>query len=357
MEKLNFKLIEKALPFIFDNIEHNLSIMDKDLNVLWSNKAYIERMGMNADDILGKKCYALWHKRTIPCEGCPCVKALKTGNIETGEKISDEGRHYVLTGIPFKENEEIKAVFEIGKEITEKKIVDEKFKEVIKLEAAYEIIDNLAHQFNNIFNGIYGFAQLIKERTENKDTLIFIEKLIESVEKGSKFIKALLELKTSPSAMKVFDLNFLLISMKEMLKDIAGEKIKLEFSLSKENLLIKGDPLQLKEVLSELLQNAKNAILDNGVILISTEKIKRESEEKILLTISDTGHGMDEETMKKCFEPLFTHDPRRFGLGLSIVKNIVQKHNSVIEIKSSPNAGTTVKIFFPSTTLQQELDT
>jgi len=357
MEKLNFKLIEKSLPFIFNSIEHNLSIMDKNLNILWSNKAYIERIGMNAEDIYGKKCYALWHKRISPCEGCPCVQALKTGNIETGERISNEGRHYILTGIPIKENGKTKAVFEIGREITEKKFVDEKFKEVIKLEAAYEIIDNLAHQFNNIFNGIYGFAQLLRERAENEDTLNFIEKLIESVEKGSKFIKALLALKTSPSAMKVFDLNFLLISMKEILKDMVGEKIKLEFSLSKENLLIKGDPLQLKEVLSELLQNAKNAILDSGVIVISTEKIKMDSEEKIVLTISDTGHGMDEETLKRCFEPLFTHDPRKFGLGLSIVKNIVQKHNSFIEIKSSPNVGTTVKIIFPSATLQQELDT
>ncbi len=63
---------------------------------------------------------------------------------------------------------------------------------------------------------------------------------------------------------------------------------------------------------------------------------------------------MNEETLQRCFEPLFTQDPRKFGLGLPIVKNIIQKHNGTIEIKSSPNAGTTVKILFPSATLQQE---
>ncbi len=356
MKKLNLKLIENYLISIFNIIEHNLSIMDKDLNILWTNKAYVDRIGMNSEDILGKKCYALWHKRVSPCEGCPCVKALSTDNIETIERISQEGRHYILTAIPLKENEEIKAVFQIGKEITEKKIVDEKFKEVIKLEGVYEIIDNLAHQFNNIFNGIYGFAQLLKKHTENKEILIFVEKLIESVEKGSNFIKALSALKTTPCTMKVLDLNFLIISMKEILKNIVGEKIKIEFFLSKEDLLIKGDPLQLREVLAELVQNAKNAILNNGVISISTEKIKKMDEEKIVLTISDTGHGMDKETLKKCFEPLFTLDPRKFGLGLSIVKNIIQKHNGFIEIKSYQDSGTTVKIYFPSATLQQELD-
>lgn len=181
-----------------------------------------------------------------------------------------------------------------------------------------------------------------------------MKKLIDSVEKGSKFKEALLALKKSPSLVKVFDLNFLIISMKNLLKEMVGEKIKVEFSLSNENPLIKGDPQQIREVLIELVQNSINAIPEDGVISISTEKIKIKPEEKVVLTVADNGAGMDKETLEKCFEPLFTNDPRRFGLGLSIVKNIVQRHNGTIELISSPKNGTTVKIFFPSATLQQE---
>ncbi|WP_353685815.1 ATP-binding protein [Thermodesulfovibrio sp. 3462-1] len=357
MKSLQFKLTEESLISIFDSLDHNMSIMDKELNILWANKAFAERLGMNPEDVKGKKCYSLWHKRSSPCEGCPCVKALQTGNTETAENISDEGRHYILTGFPLKENGEIKAVFEIGKEVTEKKIINEKFKEAIKLEGIYEVLNNLTHQFNNIFNGIYGFAQLLKERVTDKNYSPYIEKLIESVEKGVKLIQDLLALRKAPSMTKVFDLNFLVISTKDVLKNIAGEKINLKISLSKESPLIKGDPQQLREVLVELVQNAKNAIPDEGVISISTEKIKIDTEEKIVLTISDNGVGMDKETLEKCFEPLFTQDPRKFGMGLSIVKNIVQKHNGFIELKSSPHTGTTVKIFFPLATLQQEQDT
>jgi len=354
MNSLQFKLTEETLTAIFNSIEHNLSILDKNLNVLWSNKVYAERLGMNPEDVSGKKCYALWHKRSSPCEGCPCVKALETGNIETAERISVEGRHYILTGIPIKENGEVKAVFEIGREVTEKKIVDEKFKEVIKLEGIYEMLDNLTHHVNNIFNGIYGFAQLLKERVKDEAALTFTEKLLDSVEKGSKFIQALNALKKTPSISKVFNLNFLIISTKEVLKNIAGDRIKIELSLSEEDPLIKGDPLQIRELLVELVQNAKNAIPDEGVIKITTEKATVDAQKKVVLTISDTGDGMDKETVERCFEPLFTQDPRKFGLGLSIVKNIVQKHNGTIEIKSSPQAGTTVKILFPSATSQQE---
>lgn len=357
MKTLSLILTEESLNSIFNSLEHNLSIMDKELNVLWCNKVYAERLGITYENVLGKKCYALWHKRITPCEVCPSVKAFQTGNTETVEIISAEGRHYISTAIPIKENGQIKAVFEIGKEITEKRIIDEKFKEIIRLEGIYDVIDNLAHQFNNIFNGIYGFAQLLKQRIRDEELLTMVEKLIESTEKGSKFIKALLALEKTPSVTKVFDLNFLIISTKEVLRSIAGEKVKLEFSLSKENPLIKGDPLQLREVLVELIQNAKDAIHDEGVISISTEKVRINSQEKVVLTISDTGCGMDENTLQKCFEPLFTHDPRKFGLGLSIVKNIIQKHDGIIEIQSSPKLGTTVKILFPSTTLPQEQDT
>ncbi|MCS7163648.1 MAG: ATP-binding protein [Thermodesulfovibrio sp.] len=356
METLSFKIIEKHIKTIFDAIEHNLSIMDKDLNILWINKAYAERLGRTPEYILGKKCYFLWHKRNNPCENCPCVKALKTLKVETEEVVSNEGRHYLLVAIPIIEEGEIKAIFEIGKEITKKKIFDEKFRELIKLEGIYEIVDNLAHQLNNIFNGIYGFIQLLKENTKDRYSLNFIEKIIKSVEKGSNFTKALLALKSSPSVKKVFDLNFLIISIKDLLKEITGEKIKIEFLLSHKNLLIEGDPVQIREVIFELVKNARNAISEDGVILISTDKINKDEEEKVILQVSDNGVGMDEETLKRCFEPLFTQDPRRFGLGLSIVKNIVQKHNGFIEIESSPSTGTTVRIFFPSVTLQQEPD-
>ncbi|MCS7215754.1 MAG: ATP-binding protein [Thermodesulfovibrio sp.] len=357
MEKLNFKIIEKYLTNIFNHIEHSLAILDKNLNIQWCNKAYVERLGMIPEDILDKKCYSLWHKKITPCEDCPCIKSLITGNTEIKEKISPEGRHYVLIAIPLKEDGETKAIFEIGREITEKKILNETLRESIKLQGIYEIIDNFAHQFNNIFNGIYGFAQLLKHTTKDKDSLVFIEKLINSIERGSKFIKTLLSLKATLSVKKVFDLNFLILSFKEMLKDMASEKINMEFLISNEECLIKGDPMHLREVLYELVENAKNSILDRGVISISTEKIKIDSEEKVVLKISDTGKGMNEETLKRCFEPFFTNEPRRFGLGLTIVKHIIQEHKGFIEVESSPSKGTTIKIFFPSATLQQAQDT
>jgi PAS domain S-box-containing protein len=353
MKEFRFRLSEESLVSIFNHIDENICLLDKDLNVLWTNKTYLDKLGMSSEEVLGKKCYSLWHKRLSPCEGCSCVKALKSGKEEVYERISDEERYWIITAVPLKNEDKIEGVFEFAKEITDKKIIYKKLRETIKIEGIYEIIDNLSHQYSNILNGIYGFAQLLKKETKDEKSLNFLEKLIESVEKASKFKEALLALKKSPSLVKVFDLNFLIISMKNLLKEMADEKIKFEFSLSKENPLIKGDPQQIREILIELVLNAKNAMSEDGVISISTEKIRINSEEKVVFTVSDNGVGMDKETLEKCFEPFFTNDPRRFGLGLSIVKNIVQKHNGTIQLISSPQNGTTVKIFFPSATLQQ----
>jgi|GEM_PF-796774 len=348
MKTLQFKITENTLISIFESISDHIVILDKDLNIIWANRVYSERFGLNINDIIGKKCYKLLEKKDAPCIDCPNVKALHTGKIENIEKVRDEGRYYILTGIPIYEKGQIKAVVEIGKEITEKKVIDEKFKETIKLEGVYEILDNVAHQFNNIFNGIYGFSQLLKNRVDDKELLDLIDNVTTSVEKGSKFIKALLGLKKTPSIQKVFDLNFLIISTKNVIKHIVGEKIKLEFILTKEAPLIKGDPMQIREVVLELIQNSRNAIHDTGTISISIEKMRIGLAEKVVLTISDTGCGMDEEIIQHVIKPLFTTDPGRFGMGLPIIRNIVNKHNGELEIKSKLRYGTTVKIYFPA---------
>lgn len=357
MEPLSeFDLKEQieSLFLAFDCLEHNISIMDRDLNVLWVNKAFVKRLGITKNEAIKKKCYKLWHRRSLPCDNCPCVKALHTGNIEKFERISSEERHYILTAIPIKENNQIKGVLEIGKEITEERLIEKRLREVIKIEGIYETLDNLSHQFNNIFTGIYGFAQLLENRLTDETSLKYLRKLIDGIEKGLKFMHSIANLKKIPSVKRVIDLNYLIISIRELIENVVGEKVMVEFSFTKEVPLISADPFQIREVILELIQNAKNSITDKGIIKISTEKKTVNSEMRVFVVISDNGKGMNEEILKKCFEPLFTTNPTNFGLGLSIVKSIITKHSGEIEIESVPESGTTVKVHFPAVTLPQE---
>lgn len=342
----NFDISAEDLTEILNNIDHNLSLIDEEFNILWANKAYIDRLGRKYNQVIDKKCYSLWHHRDKVCENCPCDKALKTHKVETNERITAEGRHYLLTVIPLKYSKNKKQIFGIGREITETKIAKEKYKEVIKSQAINSILANFIHQLTNILTGIYGFAQLLEKNIEDEKLQKYLYNLIIASKKGISFVNALKKLKPTISDEAIFDLNYLLISLKNIIKEILGDDIILETSLSEIPQIIKGDPLQIKELIIEILKNAKNSIQGNGVVSISTEKVNS----KVLLKIKDSGQGMDEKTLKKCFDPLFSTDPKKFGLGLTIVKGIVETHNGYIEIKSKKDSGTTVNIYFPSVT-------
>lgn len=351
---ISFDLEDYTLTEIFNYIEDNLSILDEKFNIFWANKAYNNRLGKQFEEIIGKKCHKLWHQMNSPCPNCPCVKAFETDKTEVNEIITPEGRHFILVGIPIKTKENKKLVFEIGREITEKKLSKEKYIEILQLKAFNTLINDFCHQLNNIFTGIYGFAQLVRKNIQNEKSKKHLIKMIESINKGIQFIKTLEKLKNVTTEEKIFDLNYLLISMKHILKEIINnESITLNISTNVSSSLIKGDTFQVKELLFELVKNAKNSILDKGIIDIRVDKI----DSKVILTVKDNGVGMSEKILKRCFEPFFTTDPTKFGLGLTIIKNIVKKMNGSVEISSEPYKGTTVKVYFPEATSQQEQDT
>ncbi len=349
---INISISTDTLTEVFNNINDNLSILDEAGNVIWANNSYLRRLGKNFKDVIYKKCYSLWHNLNSPCTDCPCFKALKTNKIEIYERSTPEQRHFILIAIPFKTKENKKLVFEIGREITEKKLT-EKYVEFIQMKAFTNILDDLCHQLKNIFTGIFGFAQLLKEDIQNEKANKKINGLMNALKKGNDFLKALEKFRRLDTENKIFDLNYLLISMEDTLKEIIdNENIKLKISPHEKPCLINSDPFQIREVLIELTKNAKFAIEDKGTIEIKLEKVNS----KVILTIEDTGKGMTEEEIKRCFEPLFTTDPRKFGLGLTIVKNIVEKMNGWIEINSYSHVGTRIKIYFPEATLPQEQD-
>ncbi|MCX8033984.1 MAG: ATP-binding protein [Thermodesulfovibrio sp.] len=351
---ISLNLETENLSEILNNLDDNLSILDEECNIIWANKAYYNRLGKKYDEILGKKCYSLWHHLTSPCHDCPCVKSFKTGNTEIAEKVTPEGRHFILVGIPLKTNDGRKLVFEIGREITEKKLSREKVVEILQIKAFNNLLGDFCHHLNNIFTGIYGFAQILGKYIQGEKSENYLGKLINSIERGIQFLKNIEKLKPVSNTNKVFDLNYLIISMKNTLYDIVSQKnIKLNISTSNLKSLIRGDPFQLRELIFELVKNAKDSILDSGTIDIKIEKI----DSKVVLIVKDSGIGMNEKILKRCLDPFFTTYPRKFGLGLTISKSIAERMNGSLKIESHPNSGTIIKVYFPEAILPQEQDT
>lgn len=341
-------LKEPLLINILNCIDDNLSIMDEELNVLWVNKIYHERLGKNYSDVIGKKCYTLWQHRLKPCQDCPCVKAFESGKIEFIERETPEGRFFFLIGIPLSSDGK-KFAFEIGREITDRKLVREKYLQHLRLQTINYFINDICHHLRNILNGMQGItALLLKEVTDHKSKSRLM-KLSELIERGKEFTLCLDKLRIRMPEKTVFDLNYLVISMKNLLSmmvEEAKKDVEIEFDLDEQNLLIRGDNVQIHEAVVELFKNALEAIESKGRITIRTSK----EGNKVVFSIEDTGIGMSERELKRCLLPFYSSDPKKYGIGLAFVKNVVDYHDGSIEIESQPGKGTKVRILIPAAT-------
>lgn len=232
-----------------------------------------------------------------------------------------------------------------------------------KMEAVGRLAGGVAHDFNNLLTVIRGYSELILNRLVAGDAL---HKEMEEVKKAADRAAGLTGQLLAFSrrqfiAPKLVDLNVVVASVDGMLRRLLGEDIiELCTVLDPELGQIKADPGQLDQVIMNLAVNARDAMANGGQLTVETRNVdipkwggrRPEGIEPgsfVLLSVRDTGHGMDEETKSHLFEPFFTtkEKGKGTGLGLSTVYGIVKQSGGSLEVESSPGQGATFKIYFP----------
>ncbi len=205
------------------------------------------------------------------------------------------------------------------------------------------------HRFKDLINIIQGFAILAQEKVTDDFVKNALQQIINVSKKTTYLIKELLTVTGERKYdMQIFNLNAVIGSMKTKLQVYVGNTITIVYDLSEQPLQIKFDIEAFEEFIMNLISNAKDAMKDGGTITIKTGTALLLDKKFVLLSISDTGTGMDEETMKRIFEPFFTtKGSQGTGLGLSIVYRIIKDHEGFIEVQSELNKGTTFKIYIP----------
>lgn len=247
-------------------------------------------------------------------------------------------------------------------DITERKRLEEQLRQAQKMEAIGQLAGGIAHDFNNILSAIIGYGTLLQMKTEKEDRLrANIDSILNAADRAANLTHSLLAfsrnqlLKTEP-----VDLNDIVRHIESLLCRIIGEDIELQTKLEKEPVIINADRGQIEQALMNLATNARDAMSRGGTFAIETDTMElNELPEQspgtlkpgsyAVLSVSDTGTGMDGETQKKVFEPFFStkEQGKGTGLGLSMVYGIVQQHNGSITLWSEPGKGTLFKIFIP----------
>jgi len=255
-----------------------------------------------------------------------------------------------------------KAVLAFVSDITERKHLEQQFFQAQKMEAVGRIAGGIAHDFNNILTVILGYTELLQNHAKEKGAeKPHIEAIREAAKKGSSLTQNLLAFSRKQLLEpKVIDLNSLITGMDSMLKRLLGESIELEKKLDRNLGSVHADSGQIEQVILNLAVNSKDAMEKGGRLVIETSNTKfanRSVQTKpemppgryVMLTLSDTGTGMDEDTKSHLFEPFFTtkESGRGTGLGLATVYGTVKQSAGFIYVYSEPGQGTTFKLYFP----------
>jgi signal transduction histidine kinase len=244
----------------------------------------------------------------------------------------------------------------------EQKQLEERLRQAHKMEAVGRLAGGVAHDFNNLLTIIRGNSDLLKDR-EGSDS--FHQKCVEQIQKASGRAVSMTRQLLAFSRMqvlqpRVLDLNEVVAEMGKMLPRLIGEHIEYSFSPEPKLAHVKADPGQIEQVILNLAANARDAMPRGGKLSVYTANVLVDEAKAAkrqpmtpgmytLLSVGDSGIGMDEATKTHIFEPFFTTKEigKGTGLGLATVYGVVKQSGGFIWVESSPGAGTTFEIYLP----------
>jgi two-component system cell cycle sensor histidine kinase/response regulator CckA len=249
----------------------------------------------------------------------------------------------------------------IAEDITDRRQLEEQLRQAQKMDAVGRLAGGVAHDFNNLLMVINGYTEVLLEQLE-KDSAMHhkVESIQQAADRAATLTRQLLAFSRKQLLeLKVIDINAVIGDMERLLRPLIGENIELITRLSSETGHTRADAGQLEQVIMNLVVNAKDAMPDGGRLVLQSADVNVRqgfSEHRFIqpgryavISVSDTGHGMDKETQSRIFEPFFTtkEKGKGTGLGLSTVYGIVKQSNGYVFAESEPGTGSTFYVYLP----------
>jgi two-component system cell cycle sensor histidine kinase/response regulator CckA len=249
----------------------------------------------------------------------------------------------------------------IATDVSEKKRLEAQFLQAGKMESVGRLAGGVAHDFNNLLTAILGYSGLLAGRLTAAADLRDLDEIRKAGERAAALTRQLLAFSRNQVLRpKAVDLNAVVVDVEAMLRRLIGEEIELVTALRADSGQALVDPGQVEQVIVNLAVNARDAMPEGGKLILETAPIEIDATyahehrdaklgPHVMIAVSDTGQGMDEETSSRIFEPFFTTKDhgKGTGLGLSTVYGIVHQSGGHIDVYSELGRGTTFKVYFP----------
>jgi len=367
---------EEQFRALSENAPDIIYTLGIDGTFTYVNPSWENILGHKAEDVIGKSFIDFAREEDIKTYDNFIKRVLN--NKETfrdyiGTLLNKDGseRIFNINGALNSDQEgNIIGIIGILKDITEQRNLETQIRHASKMEAIGTLTGGIAHDFNNIMQAVSSYNQLLLMRKNEADPdwryLSNIDKL---TQRSTDLIKELMLFSRKAEAKLVpVNLNDEIEKLFDLLTSTMPKMITINLELTDRENIISGDPSQIGQVVMNLAVNARDVMPDGGRLTIKTEKVNiannnyhqndlpMEAGDYVLMSISDTGPGMDKEVLEHIFEPFFTTKAvgKGTGLGLSVVYGIVKNHGGYIICESELNKGTTFNIYLPALKLDSK---
>ncbi|MGA7908505.1 MAG: PAS domain S-box protein [Candidatus Sulfotelmatobacter sp.] len=359
---------EELFRLITENAADMIAVVDVKGKRLYNSPSYEKILGYTPEDMEGSLPLDQIHPEDREKVHNAAAEARLTG---AGQSVEYRMRHKnggwrtleskastILSG-----QGSVERLVIVNRDVTERKQLEEQFRQAQKMEAVGRLSGGVAHDFNNLLGVIIGYGEILQEDLPVDHALRpSVDEILKAGHRAASLTRQLLAFSRQQQLdPTVLDLNAVVRDMEKMLKRLIGEDVELKTELDASLARIKADQGQIEQAVLNLAVNARDAMPSGGKLTLATSNFHMDDNfvrrypypvqvgDYVLFTVSDNGIGMDAATRARIFEPFFTtkEKGKGTGLGLSMVYGIVKQSGGYIDVVSEPGAGAAFKIYLP----------
>jgi PAS domain S-box-containing protein len=368
--RMRRRLVEREELFrlITENAADMIAVVDANGQRLYNSPSYEKVLGYSLSELQSTSSFDQVHPadRNLVLEAGKEARTLGLGRRIEYRMRHKDGSWRILESTAstiVNNNGEVVKLVIVNRDITDRRRLEEQFRQAQKMEAVGRLSGGIAHDFNNLLGVIIGYGEILQEQMDPEHEFrTSLEEILKAGQRAASLTRQLLAFsRQQVLEPKILDLNVVISDTEKMLRRMIGEDIDLSTDLIKDIGRVKADQGQIEQVILNLAVNARDAMPAGGKLMIQTQNVEIDEETTrrysypvktgnyVLLTVTDTGTGMDPVTQAHIFEPFFTtkEKGKGTGLGLATVYGVVKQSDGYIEVQSELGAGTTFRIHLP----------
>ncbi len=358
------KIREQAA--LLDLATDAILVRDLENQIIFWNRGAELLYGCSREQAISKNASGLWQEQDIHLFPAALSTLIAQGSWQgelqqitsSGQVIIVESRWTLIHDFAAKPQ----SILVVNTDITQKKQLEAQFLRAQRLESLGTLASGIAHDLNNILAPILMTAQLLESQLDDSRSQRLLSILIGNVKRGANLVKQVLSFARGMEGERsLLQVRHLITEIRQIIKETFPKSIEVETILPLDLLAVLGEATQLHQVLMNLCVNARDAMPDGGTLTISAENLlidenyaqmhlDAEVGSYIVITVADTGMGIERHVAERMFEPFFTTKEigKGTGLGLSTVLGIVKSHNGFIDVDSQVGKGSRFKVYLPA---------